>query len=151
MFVKESPAGPTSVALTNQAQESRLTDRAGRPHQAAQLQVVTGLSVLGGEQAVHADQQSLQPEVQLQAGPGHQYEGVRHHVDSGEHPGDKADFYKLGNNSSDLRPDGVLTVVSPHILHLVILQLDGGLEPVSLLHDGGFVAQNHDRVLVLWK
>ena len=45
-----------------------------------------------------------------------------------------------------VRPDGVLAVVPPHILHAVILQLDGGLEPVPLLHDGGFVAQHHDGV-----
>ena len=47
---------------------------------------------------------------------------------------------------AEVRPDGVLAVVPPHILHAVILQLDGGLEPVPLLHDGGFVAQHHDRV-----
>ena len=47
---------------------------------------------------------------------------------------------------AEVRPDGVLAVVSPHILHSVIFQLDGGLEPVALLHDGGFVAEHHDRV-----
>ena len=45
-----------------------------------------------------------------------------------------------------MRPDGVLPAAPPHVLHPVILQLDGRLEPVSLLHDGGFVAQHHDGV-----
>ena len=128
LLVHDCMAGPALVSLANDALEPGLTHVTRGPRHVEQCQVVVGAAVLRRKDVIHAGQQCSQPQIQLDTSLCHQ------------------DDWRGVDTECTKHSDCVLSTPPTQIFYSIIFKLESRLESVSLLHDGGLVAEDHNSV-----